>query len=239
MEIENLESKVYCRKCKVHTNHGILEKYKEVSEGRPFDYDWTIDYYIVRCLGCDTIAYATKHWDEMMIAPNSYNEMGFFTEVTVYPEEPKKEKQSKFELRPEKNFDETPALIQMMYSQVISAFNMESYLLSAVGLRMIIEGICNDLKIKSGYILDDYEQYEFDKNNNKVMRSNLEGRINGLVETRIIVQAQANILHQIRTLGNASAHELQVPERSTIKLALEIIESIVHQIYQLHKYQIK
>jgi hypothetical protein len=59
-----------------------------------------------------------------------------------------------------------------------------------------------------------------------------------LVERQIIVQKQADILHQIRDLGNQSVHELVEPQRKTIRLGLEIIEGALHNIYELDKYNI-
>lgn len=239
LALKKTSSKVYCQKCKVRTNHGIILSHSEKSND-PWDIQWHQEYFIAQCLGCDTIAFISEYGDESMIEIDRYGEQEYFTDTTVYPEEPVLEKKMKFEPYSKKLFEEAPVIIQTMYSQIITAFNMESYLLAAVGLRMIVEGICKNLGIEEGYVLDVNNTKKLKKNSNNEVRSkSLEGKINGLVEKTLVIQSQANILHQIRELGNASAHELQNPKRKTVKLAIEILEKILEQIYELHKVQIR
>lgn len=237
--MERFSAKVYCRKCKNRNHHGIIMSYKEESDSYD-DYQWIHKYFIVQCLGCDTVAFVSEYGDESMIDLDPHGDNRHFTDVIVYPEEPKSDKKSRFEPHKPQDFDESPEAIQIMYSQIVSAFNMESYLLAAVGLRMLVEGICKDLGINSGYVLDDVGNKRISKKTSKEVRStSLEGKINGLVEITVVVQKQADILHQIRELGNSSAHELKEPTRRTLKLAIEILEKIIEQIYELHKYKFK
>lgn len=240
MTSSRVDEKVYCRKCKVKTNHGIITTYENESIFPYDEYYWKHSYYTVQCLGCDTIAFVSQYHDESMKELDGFGEMRYFSDVKVYPEEPRAEKYLKYEPHRLQDFNESPESIQMMYSQIVSAFNMESYLLAAVGLRMLVEGICIDLKIQNGYVLDENGNRKLRRNStDEVRSSSLEGKINGLVAKNLVIQPQANILHRIREIGNASAHELQVPRRKTVKMALEIIERIIEQIYQLHNYVLK
>lgn len=237
--MERFSAKVYCRKCKNRNHHGIITSYEEKSSSYD-DYQWEHKYFIVQCLGCDTVAFVSEYGDESMIDLDPHGDNRYFTDVIVYPEEPKAEKKSRFEPHKPLDFNESPEAIQVMYSQIVSAFNMESYLLSAVGLRMLVEGICKDLGIQGGYVLDDAGNKILKKDSTEeARRTNLEGKINGLVEKTLVVQSQANILHKIRELGNSSAHELKEPTRRTLKLAIDILEKIIEQIYELDNYKFK
>lgn len=238
--MERFSARVYCRKCKNRNHHGIIMSHKEKSEYPYDDFQWEQEYFIVQCLGCDTIAFVSEYGDESMIDLDPHGDNRHFTDVTVYPEEPRAEKKSKYEPLKPQDFNESPESIQIMYSQIVSAFNMESYLLSAVGLRMLVEGICKDLGIQDGYVLDENGIKKFKKDTTEeARRTNLEGKINGLVEKTVVVQSQANILHKIRELGNSSAHELKEPTRRTLKLAIDILEKIIEQIYELDNYSFK
>ncbi|MBT2581756.1 DUF4145 domain-containing protein [Planococcus sp. ISL-109] len=238
--MERFSAKVYCRKCKNRNHHGIIMSHSEKSEYPYDDFDWKHEYFIVQCLGCDTVAFVSEYGDESMIDLDPHGENRHFTDVIVYPEEPKVEKKSRYEPHKPLDFRESPEAIQIMYSQIVSAFNMESYLLSAVGLRMLVEGICKDLGIQGGYVLDESGNKKLKEDStDEVFSKRLEGKINGLVEKNVVVQSQANILHKIRGLGNSSAHELKQPTRRTLKLAIDILEKIIEQIYELDNYSFK
>ncbi|HDR7687588.1 hypothetical protein CN993_00805 [Bacillus thuringiensis] len=238
MEIERFHSQVYCQNCKGTKYHGIIQRHIEVSKGYPYDFDWVTKYFILHCLGCDTVAFVKEYSDETMEAEDEYGNYEYFTDITVYPEEPNTSKKMKVNPHKERRFENAPDLIKMMYSQVVSAFNISSYLLSAVGLRMIIEGICKDLNIKDGYTLDSSGDKVRNKEGHEKRSTSLDGKINGLVEKGVIVKKQADIIHQIRKLGNSSAHDLEVPSKTTIMLALEIIENMIYNIYEIDKYTI-
>ena len=62
---------------------------------------------------------------------------------------------------------------------------------------------------------------------------NLEGKINGLYEQGILTQKQSNILHELRFFGNRAVHELAVPSKDSLKMAMEILEQIIFNIYEL------
>jgi hypothetical protein len=236
--IRNLSERVYCQTCKRKTNHGIGYQHEE-RDSPIDDIRWQEKYYIVKCLGCDTICFVKEYGDETMVEPDEWGEWNHVTHITVYPEEPitqTKRNQKEHEVF---NFDQAPEFINILYKQVVFSFNNNSYLLSTVGLRMLIEGICNDLGIKDGYILNEQGEKILDDKGNQKKGANLKGRINGLVEKELIVQTQANILHQIRELGNASAHSLESPSRKIVASALSIIENIIYNIYDLKKFQLK
>lgn len=142
--------------------------------------------------------------------------------VEIYP---KTEKDS----REAKVFKNTPDKIQQIYTEAIAAFNNECHILCAAGLRGIVEGICAAKEVKDGPV----EQILKD-GSKKVRRSkNLDGKISGLVEKEIITKEYADILHEHRFLGNEAIHELEEPSPREIRNAIEIIEHIIEQLFEI------
>lgn len=231
-------SKVFCRSCRRDTNHGELYKHsREVDEFEGFY--WTEDYIIAQCLGCDTVSFIKEYEDPSMFYVNqemdgSFEEV-YFTDIKVYPEKINQKKSDRTYRKEE--FQHLPELLGTLYEQVIANLDMKYYLLAAAGLRMIMEGILNDLEIKKGYVLDEETgEIKTDKDGNKLKSSNLDGRINGLVEENLLTFGQTRILHIIRKVGNQSVHQLNEPSRKIIIAGLEIVEHTFKNIYELKKY---
>jgi hypothetical protein len=109
-----------------------------------------------------------------------------------------------------KNFQFIPIKLQNIYTETIQAYNNETFILCAVGIRAVIEGICADKGIKG---------------------KNLEDKINRLVFH--IQEKYVQDLHTIRFLGNDAAHELETPQEDELKLAIEICESLMDYLYEL------
>ena len=59
------------------------------------------------------------------------------------------------------------------------------------------------------------------------------GRIAGLQEKGILTQNNAQTLHEHRCMGNAAVHELARPSVDELRLAIEIIEHILEQLYEI------
>jgi hypothetical protein len=155
-------------------------------------------------------------------------------DIQVYPPEPLTNKaKNDYDIV---DFQHLPELLDTLYRQVVANFELKYYLLAAAGLRMIIEGICNDLSIKDGYVTDDETGQIVMKNGNQVRSSNLNGKINGLVEIGILTEGQTAILHIIRKLGNQTVHKLNNPKRRIMVSGLEIIEHTFRNIYEFKKY---
>ena len=64
-------------------------------------------------------------------------------------------------------------------------------------------------------------------------RKNLEGKIEGLHENSLLTKRHAKILHELRFLGNKSAHEFDKPTKNELLVAIEIIEHTLENMYEL------
>lgn len=233
-----LEEKVYCRLCKRKTNHNILKEIKDHSglhEDSPIGYD--DDYYIVQCRGCDTYAFVNVYSDESMQA-YFVGEAYHYKDFKVYPEEPKINDEPLLN-RNQKEFVEAPESIVKLYNQVISSYTRNDLLLTGVGLRMILEGICLELNIKDGPLFNEDGEVRLNKKDEEIKSGSLEGKINGLYKEEHIVKKHTKILQEIRDLGNATAHELKVPTRRVILLALEAVEQLIINVYEMSNMSLK
>jgi hypothetical protein len=160
---------------------------------------------MLRCLGCDSIS-VRKTIAEI-------SDLGS-EEVwkEYYPERTRGHHRIK-------NYWLFPSRLAELYVDVVNAFNNESLLLCAAGLRLLLEGICLDKGISEG------------PNRHGKVVSNLEGRINGLKS--VVPQNIVKNLHGIRFLGNKALHELEVPTNDDVQLALIVIEDILKVVYDL------
>lgn len=239
MEKYQFRNRVYCRACRNETYHSILFKHtidEEIDEGRFY---MSEDYMIGECMGCKTVTFIKEYDDSTMHfmqynAENGTHELIEYDDIKIYPPKPLTDKVSPYKV---KDFQHLPELLETLYKQVVANFELKYYLLAAAGLRMIIEGICNDLSIKKGYVIDDDTgQISLDDKGKQVKNGSLNGRINGLVEKGILTERQTVILHIIRKVGNQTVHGLNNPPRKIILDSLEIIEQTFRNIYELEKY---
>lgn len=230
--------KVYCQKCNIKTNYKVLRDYETGSNGGE-ELQWVHKFYIIQCLGCETIAFLTEYGDEDQWEFDEHTKQrNWYNEFTVYPEEPKKELYIPKENLAPKKFTDVTSYIYNIYIEVIKAYNSKSYFLSALGLRTIVEAICKDRNISDGYVLNDDGEKAINQSGEIVRSTKLNGLINGLHENGHITFNQSSVLHQIRKLGNETTHEITFPRPNTILKGINVIEMILHEIYQLDKINI-
>lgn len=235
---ERFREKVYCRSCRQDTNHQILKQHSvhDVID-EEYNFYTTDDYMICQCMGCDTVNFVKDYDDPNMhyFDPeiNSYVNV---EDIKVYPPKPLTDK---YENYPMRDYDHLPRLLSTLYQQVVANFEMKHYLLAAAGLRMIIEGLCNELSVEEGFLLDEETgEKKVSKKGDLVTSKSLEGRINGLSEAGVLTSTSSKVLHIIRNLGNQTVHELNEPKRSVILSGLEIVEHTFYNVYELKKYDI-
>jgi hypothetical protein len=216
--IKNMKS--ICSKCKRSTNHLVLSEkiinYHEDESG------WWEDhkYQIVQCQGCDTISFRKLYNDFYRdMAAGEVGENPWMQELY-----PKRTLQS----LSIKNLLNIPSNIKKIYRETIDAFNNNQTILCSGGLRAVIEGVCKDRGIESGEVVD--------KNGEKKESKNLDGKIEELATKGFLTKANAEMLHELRFLGNEALHELSSPSNQELKMAIEIIEHTLDNIYELeHK----
>lgn len=232
---EKFRHKVYCRSCTNETNHTILSKHSIGSnEGLEWAY-WREDYMIAECMGCNTVTFI-KEFDAayMQEFENDDGSLGA-EDIQVFPPKPK---ETRVIGHPPIYFTSLPEGLNVLYRQVVESYELGYFALAVAGLRMIVEGICNELSIESGYVIDKKtNEIKLNKQDKPIRENNLRGRINGLAEKGILTRNQVETLQFVRLVGNQTVHELQVPPDNIVREIIKIIEQAFTNIYELKKYQ--
>lgn len=202
--MSNNTIKSYCRACCKKTNHKVLSDH---SESHREEYQYDISYQILQCLGCDTKSFR-KVFSDIEAAYPAYDDTWEVPEdVTVYPKA----------VEGHKVIDdiwELPNIVNIIYSEVLIALREESKVLAGLGLRAVVEAVCNDLNIPG---------------------KSLEVRINKLASSGYISKNDAERLHGIRFMGNDAAHDIKKPKDTTLSVALQIVEHLIVSVYILEK----
>lgn len=200
MSVKHIKS--YCRDCCKKTNHNILSEHTDVYRE---EYSCDISYQILQCLGCDTKSFRNVFYDLEAAYPTDENNWEVPEEVTVYPKAVEGHKEIK-------NLWDLPDIVRTIYSEVLTALRENSKVLAGLGLRAVVEAVCNDLTIPG---------------------RNLEVRINKLVSSGYISKNDAERLHGIRFMGNDAAHDIKTPKSTTLSVALQIVEHLIASVYIL------
>lgn len=225
-ESENMEKgrtcNVLCLKCNVETEHHILYSFDvSGSEGvgnydpeyEPPEYEiwWNNSYQTIRCGGCKSVSYREV---------SGFSEEEGSNEV-LYPI------RSKGKLTA-KDFLNAPTTLRRIYRETIEAFNSECLTLCAGGLRAIVEGICAAKRVKKGPV-----EVRTKGKTTTQLKKNLQGKISGLCEKGILTKAKAKLLHAHRYLGNEALHDLEMPSVDELRLAIQIVEHVLEELYTL------
>jgi hypothetical protein len=231
--------KILCPDCKKKTNHVVTCEYYikdgiwKNDDGSIMQEDTGEDgqryfsedkcYQIVECQGCNEVSYRQF----------KVSETGISSEI-FYP-------LREYRFREAKSFGSGfPGKIQRLYKEVILTFNSRLEVLCAAGIRAIIEGVCNEKSVDGGYVKR-YDkgtgQPKKDESGEiKLERStNLDGKIEGLVEKGILSSQNAGSLHQLRFLGNDAVHQLEKPSEDELRLAIDIIENTLESVYEISR----
>ena len=105
-----------------------------------------------------------------------------------------------------------PENLYRIYSETLGALNSGSPVLTGIGIRAIIETVCKDKKATGRDLYD---------------------RINDLVGQGVLTTEGAEILHKLRVLGNAAAHEVKPHSSTQLGLAFDVVEHLLQGVYIL------
>jgi hypothetical protein len=101
-----------------------------------------------------------------------------------------------------------------VYKETRSAICNKLRILAGVGLRAIVEAVCNEKNAEG---------------------KDLKARIDVLIALGLITKDGAVILHEIRLLGNAAAHEAKANTEPELHIALDVVEHLLSGVYILPK----
>lgn len=211
--------RIYCNDCRRETNHICLYHFRgncylRASELFTVHLD-SHSYRLWKCAGCDSCTLEHYSFDELFdfseITDDEEDQLEWQKYVASFPEiislyYPKRNKYS----LSSKFFSQLSEALDRIYKEMVNAYNHETPMLCAIGIRALIEGICSDQEITGG---------------------NLEKKIDGLAS--ILPKNIVTNLHNLRFMGNEAAHELSEPTQEELKLAIEICEDLLNYLYDL------
>jgi hypothetical protein len=197
-----MSKKYFCRNCKGERNHRILHCEKRNGEYDD-EFPWWREYNTVECLGCETVSFVSVYGDTMMVGFDEDELPIFYDDVDIYPQYLKEGNELDY-------LGYIPEEIRDVYKETVGALKSELYILTAGGLRAIIEATCNFLKIKKG---------------------NLQDRIDLLQKKEYLTKGEARRLHTIRFLGNDALHEMEKPKEEQLYILLGIINHLLENLF--------
>lgn len=201
--------KTYCNICKIETNQKVIHETEKTIYYDPYD-DYTIHcYQIVECEGCNEISFRTLTRDKFSTEIASQDDNSPWRLLNTYPLT-----QKDFIISP--RIINLPAKIKSIFSETIKSFNNNCFVLCAAGIRSIIESVHTD-KIKS-------EEDKFTTLGKKIVQ---------LAEGGVLTKKNSKILDALRFLGNKALHELQIPTKKELKIAIEIIIITLNTVYHI------
>lgn len=214
---------VPCTTCNGAPKHKVIGSLDK--DGTAYDrteewsVEWIDHYQIIQCQGCESVSFRHTSWFSEDFDPET-GDSG--QTERLYPKR-------SINSVTAKSFYNVPSNLRRIYGELVDCFNNESPTLCAAGLRAIVEGVCAQQGVVDGPV-----QVPAKGGATQIKKlSNLEGRIAGLQEKGLLTQSSAQTLHEHRYLGNDAVHELARPSEDELRLAIEIIEHTLEQLYEL------
>ncbi len=203
--------KSFCNKCKTETFQKVIFEKERTIYYDPDD-DFIINnYQLIECEGCGNVSYRTLTRDKISSESSVYTHETPWTILDLHPKPAN-------ELSFKKNASYPPE-INMVLKETIESYNSNCPILCASGIRSIIECIYSNKKLQG-------------KKTNKPIQK----KIDDLTLEGIITKKNGETLHSLRIIGNKALHELRLPTKTELRIALEIIEITLLGLYQVESY---
>lgn len=204
--------KTQCFDCQRETNHLVIASKMYHFEINRYRYGK--EYSIVQCLGCDHTSFLQVFHDyeirypvkEIFTSDGVDYEYDYDKGYTnFYPDA--QEVLHKLEKT-------LPGKLFEIYSETKKAYIQNLDIFTAIGIRSIIECICNDRNVKG---------------------RNLETKISNLKNLGNISKIDIEMLHSLRFLGNEAVHEIIKTKRKDLSVAFKIVDHLIDVIYIMPK----
>jgi hypothetical protein len=105
-----------------------------------------------------------------------------------------------------------PSKLQQVYEETRLALTEDLAVLTGIGIRAIVETVCNE---------------------NRASGRNLFQKITGLINLGSISVKEAEILHDLRFMGNEAAHKVKTHTQTELNLAFDVVEHLLKTVYIL------
>ncbi|HXB23567.1 MAG TPA: DUF4145 domain-containing protein [Gemmatimonadaceae bacterium] len=167
---------------------------------------WT-DFQIIQCQGCEWISFreVTRNTEDWDHDPETGMQV-LEERVETHFTVPDR--------APMDGVDLLPKGVRQVYDETLRAFDKQMPVLTAIGIRALVEAVCMQRKATGRA---------------------LESQIDALVTQGVLTKASASVLHRIRLMGNAAAHEIKPPQHRALGVALDVVEHTLNGVYVLQR----
>lgn len=208
--------KSFCSTCNRETNQEVLKE-EVINTSNEEDIWWDdTTYQIIQCRGCDEISFRKLYNDISM-------QQNYDIDTTIQELYPQRDAHS----RQIKTFRGLPLQINTIYRETIDSYNGNLRILCAVGIRATVEAICVDKKITGGKVTNSEGKERTSKS--------LDGKISGLYSRGFLTLESSELLHELRFMGNDAVHVIVEPSIEELKIAIDILEHVIDNIYMLKR----
>jgi len=197
-----------CTKCSGKTAHEVVVSLDVSGDDDRHNIQWNQHYQVIKCLGCKLISFRDVSTDSESYYQVDEDEWQYDTNEKLYP--------SRIEGRKDLGHEVVflPNDTKQVYEETMQALCNNSPILAGIGLRALVETVCKEKKAKG---------------------KNLFQKIKDLENQKVLTPVGASVLHKIRTLGNAAAHEVKPHTDKQLALAMDIVEHLLKDVYILPK----
>lgn len=202
------EIKILCQECDKRTYHIILKSVDEYGreEYTDWSFDWDAHFQIIQCQGCKTVSFRKAHSNSEEMVQIGENEWGPEIHEQLFPPRLEGRKGIK------KNVLQIPKTVRRIYKETDRALVSDFPVLTGVGIRAIIETVCKEKKAEG---------------------DNLLKKIDSLLKKKLLTPTGAEILHNLRVLGNKAAHEVKPHSMEQLSVAMDVIDHLLMDVYIL------
>ncbi|MBP0624981.1 DUF4145 domain-containing protein [Cupriavidus consociatus] len=203
------EHQLPCIKCVGKTTHKVLVSVDvRGDEGdEHYSYSWAEDYQVVQCQGCKTVSFRSESSNS-----EDYHQEEDGTEWGVVEKLYPTRLEGRKGLGGDVHY--LPQNVRRIYDETLMAMSNPAPVLAGIGLRALLETVCKEKKATG---------------------KDLYAKLDNLKDEGVLTPPQVVILHKIRTLGNAAAHEVKPHSDKQLGLAMDIVEHVLNDVYILPK----
>jgi predicted RNA-binding protein Jag len=192
-----------CEECGRETVHTVLTDVSSQDQSPDGDIHVWDNYRTIMCRGCQTLSFCREAGSSEDIGRDGTP----ITTTTLFP--------SRIARRsPLADLYHLPSELRQVYQETRSALMNDLPILAGIGIRAIVETVCNEKRCSS---------------------QNLKGKIQQLVDAGIITGVDGEILHSLRFMGNEAAHKAKTHKQNELNVAFDVAEHLLDSVYLLPK----
>jgi len=207
-ETKGNEIRTLCLQCDKKTYHVILKSVDEHGREKYTDwnFNWDTHFQIIQCQGCKTVSFRKASLNSEEMVQVGENELEPEIHEQLFP--PRLEGRKGIA----KNVLRIPKSVRCIYKETNTALMADLPVLTGIGIRAIVETVCKEKEAEG---------------------NNLLKKIDSLVNKKLLTPAGAEILHNLRVLGNKSAHEVKPHSVEQLSVAMDVIDHLLMDVYIL------